>query len=297
MNQTYSVLSKLGLSENEVKVYEEAIKHVKIAPYALAKAIGMPRTTVYDVMLNLALKGLITVRQSQGLEKQQTWIEAKNPSTLREMVFKQRKELAQTEVDLVDILPILKGEYSKHVENTGFQMYPGIEGAKRVMNQTVEAKKNSTLRVFESLMPMDTLGKKLINEDVDVGLQSKRTTHTSIKSLIVLNKWTKHVLSYQHKRNGDYIRLHNFRYIDNPLLSINLDISLLEDTIRCVCTQDNEAWGLIIKSAKLAKTLESIFDVLWVQSSEISEKNIEEWGENEFFEAENIKNLRKKTIR
>lgn len=297
MNTIYSVLSKLGLSENEVKVYEEAIKHEKIAPYALARAIGMPRTTVYDVMLNLALKGLITVRQSQGLEKQQTWIEAKNPSTLREMVFKQRKDLAQTEVDLVDILPILKGEYSKHVENTNFQMYPGIEGAKRVMNQTIEAKRNSTLRVFESLMPMDTLGKKLINEDVDVGLQSKRTTHTSIKSLIVLNKWTKHVLSYQHKRNRDYVKLHNFRYIDNPLLSINLDISLLEDTIRCVCTQENEAWGLIIKSAKLAKTLVSIFDILWIQSSEITEKNIEEWGENEFFEAENIKSLRKKTIR
>lgn len=297
MNTIYSTLSKLGLSENEVKVYEEAIKHEKIAPYALAKAIGMPRTTVYDVMLNLALKGLITVRQSQGLEKQQTWIEAKNPSTLRDMVYRQRRELAQTEVDLVDILPILKGEYSKHVENTNFQMYPGIEGAKQVMNQTIEAKKNSTLRVFESLMPMDTLGKKLINNDVDTGLQSKRTTHTSIKSLIVLNKWTKHVLSYQHKRNSDYVRLHNFRYIDNPLLSINLDVSLLEDTIRCVCTQDNEAWGLIIKSAKLAKTLESIFDVLWTQSTEISEKTIEEWGENAFFEAENRKNLHKKTIR
>jgi len=297
MNTIYSTLSKLGLSENEVKVYEEAIKHEKIAPYALAKAIGMPRTTVYDVMLNLALKGLITVRQSQGLEKQQTWIEAKNPSTLRDMVYRQRRELAQTEVDLVDILPILKGEYSKHVENTNFQMYPGIEGAKQVMNQTIEAKKNSTLRVFESLMPMDTLGKKLINNDVDTGLQSKRTTHTSIKSLIALNKWTKHVLSYQHKRNSDYVRLHNFRYIDNPLLSINLDVSLLEDTIRCVCTQDNEAWGLIIKSAKLAKTLESIFDVLWTQSTEISEKTIEEWGENAFFEAENRKNLHKKTIR
>ncbi len=297
MNTTYLVLAKLGLSENEVKVYKEAIRHEKIAPYALAKAIGMPRTTVYDVMLNLALKGLITVRQSQGLEKQQTWIEAKNPSTLREMVFKQRKELAQTEVDLVDILPILKGEYSRHVESTNFRMYPGIEGAKQVMNQTVEAKKNSTLRVFESLMPMDTLGKNLINEDVDSGLQSKRTTHASIKSLIVLNNWTKHVLSYQHKRNSDYVRLHNFRYIDNPLLSINLDISLLEDTIRCVCTQANEAWGLIIKSFKLAKTLESFFDVLWIQSTEISEKNINEWGENEFFEAENKKNLCKKTIR
>lgn len=297
MNTIYPVLSKLGLSENEVKVYVEAIKHEKIAPYALAQAIHMPRTTVYDVMLNLALKGLITVRQSQGLEKQQTWIEAKNPSTLRDMLFEKRKQLAQTEVDLVDILPLLKGEYIKHAENTNFQMFPGIEGAKQVMNQTVAAKNNSTLRVFESLMPMDTLGKKHINADVDLGLASKRTTNMSIKSLIVLNKWTKHVLAYQQNRNRDYVKLHNFRYIDNPLLSINLDISLLEDTIRCVCSQDNEAWGLIIKSEKLAKTLSSLFDVLWIQAHELTEKDIEGWGTNEFFEAEKRKNLRKKTIR
>lgn len=293
MEHIYSVLSNLGLSENEVKVYVEAIKHEKIAPYALAKAIGMPRTTVYDVMFNLALKGLITIRQSQGLEKQQTWIEAKNPSTLRDMIFNQRKELAHTEVELIDILPLLKGEYIKHIKNTNFQFYPGIEGAKQVMNQTNEAKSNSTLRVFESLMPMDTLGKKIINEDVDSGLQSKRTTNTSIKSLIALNKWTKHVLSYQHNRNKDYIKLHNFRFIDNPLLSINLDISLLEDTMRCICTQDNEAWGLIIKSVKFAKTLESFFDILWTSAKEITEKDIKKWGTNEFFEAENGKNLRK----
>ena len=104
---------------------------------------------------------------------------------------------------------------------------------------------------------------------------------------MALNKWTKHVLSYQHKRNVDYVKLHNFRYIDNPLIQINLDISLLGDTVRCVCAQENEAWGLIIKSAQLAKTLASVFDILWVTAQKISEKEIEEWGKNEFFEAEN----------
>lgn len=297
MNQIYSVLNNLGLSENETKVYIEALKHEQVSPFMIAKQVGIPRTTVYDVMFNLALKGLITIKQSQGLEKQQTWIVAKNPSTLREMIFKRRKELAKLEVELVDVLPLLKNEYIKQESNTSFQFFPGIKGAKQVMSQTYEAKAHSTLRVFESLMPMDTLGKKLINEDVDIGLQSKRTTNTSIKSLITLNKWTKHVLSYQHQRNKDYVRLHNFRYIDNLLFNINLDISLLEDTVRCVCAQDNEAWGLIIKSVKLITTLNSLFDMVWITGKEITEKDIKEWGKNEFFEAEKEMNLRKITIR
>ena len=287
MNQIFSVLNNLGLSENETKVYIEALKHEQVSPFSIAKAVGIPRTTVYDVMFNLALKGLIEVKQAQGLEKQQTWIVAKNPSTLRDMLFKRRKDLARLEVDLVDVLPLLKKEYIKQESNTNFMFYPGITGVKQVMRQTIEGKDNSPVRVFESLMPMDTLGKRLINKDVDEGLKSKRTTNTAIKSLIVLNKWTKHVLSYQHKRNKDYVKLHNFRFIDNPLLSINLDISLLEDTVRCICAQDNEAWGLIIKSSKLTKTLESFFDIFWNTSQKITEKDIEEWGENEFFEAEN----------
>lgn len=287
MNAIYSVLSDLGLSENETKVYVEALKHEQVSPFSIARAVGIPRTTVYDVMFNLALKGLIEIKQAQGLEKQQTWIVAKNPSTLRDMLFMRRKDLAKLEVDLVDVLPLLKKEYVKQEHNTNFMFYPGIAGAKQVMRQTIEAKNSSTLRAFESLMPMDTLGKKLINKDVDEGLENKRTTNTVIKSLIVLNKWTKHVLSYQYKRNKDYVKLHNFRYIDNPLLSINLDISLLEDTVRCICAQDNEAWGLIIKSTKFSKTLESFFDILWSTSQKITEKDIEEWGRNEFFEAEN----------
>lgn len=297
MKQIDSVFNKLGLSENETKIYIEALKHEQVSPFTIAKQVGIPRTTVYDVMLNLALKGLITIKQSQGLEKQQTWIVAKNPSTLRDMIFKRRKELTKLEVDLVDVLPLLKNEYIKQEGNTGFQFFPGIKGAKQVMSQTYEAKANSTMRVFESLMPMDTLGKKLINEDVDIGLQSKRTTNTSIKSLIALNKWTKHALSYQYQRNKDYVQLHNFRYIDNSLFNINLDISLLEDTVRCVCAQDNEVWGLIIKSVKLITTLNSLFDMLWITGKEISEKDIKEWGKNEFFEAEKEKNLRKITIR
>ena len=293
MKQIYSVLSNLGLSENEVKVYVEAIKHEQVSPFTIAKQIGIPRTTVYDVMFNLALKGLITIKQSQGLEKQQTWIIAKNPSTLRDMVFKRRKELAKLEVDLVDILPLLKREYVKQEGNTHFQFFPGIEGAKQVQSQTFEGRGNSTLYVYESLMPMDTLGKQTINKDVDVGLVQKRKSSLPIKSLIPWNKWTRHVLAYQHKRNKDYVLLHNFHYIDNPSFDIHLDISILEDTLRFVCAKDEEAWGLIIKSPLLSKMIRSIFDILWATSIPVTTELVESWGENEFFEAEKKKNLRK----
>jgi len=293
MNQIYSVLNNLGLSENEVKVYIEAIKHEQVSPFTIAKQVGIPRTTVYDVMFNLALKGLITIKQSQGLEKQQTWIVAKNPSTLRDMVFKRRKELASLEVDLVDVLPLLKKEYVKQAGNTNFQFFPGIEGAKQVQAQTGEGSANSTLYVYESLIPMDTLGRSLINKDVDVGLERKRKISLPIKSIISWNKWTRHVLAYQHERNEDYISLHNFRYIDNPHFDIHLDISLLEDTIRCVCAKEDEVWGLVIKSPLLSKTLRSIFDVLWIAAIPVTEKLVEAWGKNEFFEAEKRKSLHK----
>ncbi len=286
MNPIYSVLSNLGLSENETKVYIEAIKHERVSPYSLAKAAGIPRTTVYDVMFNLALKGLITIKQSQGLEKQQTWIVAKNPSALRDMLFSRRKDLSRLEVELVDVLPLLKKEYVSPQGSTNFQFYPGIEGAKQVQSQTNEAKKHSTIYVYESLISMDTMGKKVINSDVDRGLKQKRSSLIPIKSLVPWNKWTRHVLAYQHERNKDYIQLHNFRYIDNPSFDIHLDISLIEDTARFVCAKKDEAWGLIIKSGQLTQTMKNIFDVLYATATPITEKLIESWDKNEFFEAE-----------
>ena len=110
-------LKRFGLSENETKVYLESLKHNETSPFQLSKATGIPRTTVYDVVMELSLKGLIELEQSDGIQKQQTKIRAKNPSILRTILQGKRKELTSLELDILNFLPNLKADFHQNKVN------------------------------------------------------------------------------------------------------------------------------------------------------------------------------------
>ena len=91
MNLINKVLLDFGLSESEIKVYLECLKETDLGPFKLANLTGIPRTTVYEILTSLALKGLVELEHSDGFTKKQTKVKAKNPTTLREMVRNKKK--------------------------------------------------------------------------------------------------------------------------------------------------------------------------------------------------------------
>lgn len=287
MNNTYKVLSDFGLAENEIKIYLEAIKHREISPFKLARLTGIARTTVYDVMTGLALKGLITIRTNQGLEKQQTWISAKNPSALRDMIFKRREDLMELEVGIVDILPDLKKEFLPHEQNGSMRFYPGRDGVKRMYAFIESLPVATPIYLFDHLMPMDTLGRKYINKEVAQSLDSRAgRMGRRVKTIIPLNDWTMHVLSYQYGRDKRYIKHHNFRYIDHPFFRLHQDIYILPDRVVIICAKDDELWGATVESKLFSSSLRSMFEILWVIAQPVNAEFMAELGENEFLKEE-----------
>lgn len=287
-DQIAQTLSEFGLSDNEIKIYVEAVKHKEISPYKLSKLVNLPRTTVYDVMTNLALKKLITIKTSQGLEKQQTWIIAKNPSVLRDILRAKYQDLTRLEVDIVDILPQLKSDYLAHQNNADFKFYPGIDGVKKVFEIINAASTKTQVYLWDHQMPMDTLGKEYINKDLQRGL-NQRAKKYPIKTIIPLNEWTKHVLTYQYQRNHEYIKRHNFRYIEKSGFTLYQDIYLFLDRMAVTMAKDNEVWGLVIKSNLLVKSFRAIFDFMWQQAVPVTKEFVESLGINEFLKEEKNK--------
>ena len=285
MNIIHKTLSEFGLSNNETFVYLEAIKHTEISPFKLARLTKIPRTTVYDVMMTLALKKLITIKTSQGLEKQQTWIVAKNPSVLRETIFKRREELVRLEVDVVDVLSDLKNEFLPHENNATQQFYPGKEGIKRAYALLNNVPHDVQIYYFDHMMSMDTLGKEYINKEVSQTLKG-REIKKRVKTLMPLNNWTRHVLSYQYGRNKSYIDYHEYRYIENPVFELHHDMYIFLDKIIMVVAKDDEIWASILTSKLIARSFTSIFQTLWQNATPMTEKFVKSLGENAFLREE-----------
>ncbi|MBU4210113.1 helix-turn-helix domain-containing protein [Patescibacteria group bacterium] len=283
MNQIYKTLSGFGLTKNEIKVYLQTLKENQLSPYKISKLTKIPRTTVYDILMNLSFKGLIKLKQSDGFTKQQTTITAKNPSVLRDILWKKRKKISNLELDIVDILPQLKGDFHKDESNADFKFYSGIKGAKKVYLGELDQDINTPILAFENLMPMDIFGRYQMNKDVSKGTKQSQK---NIKEIITLNDWAMHVISYQFGRDPNYIKTRQIRTIDNPIFSINQRIAIQDNRIRITTAKDSETWGLIIKSPSLAKTLASIFHILWSQAVPLTKNIIDSWGPNQFLLAE-----------
>ncbi|PIY71711.1 hypothetical protein COY87_04715 [Candidatus Roizmanbacteria bacterium CG_4_10_14_0_8_um_filter_33_9] len=285
---TYSTLSSFGLTKNEIIVYLEAIKHKEISPFKIARLTGIPRTTVYDVMMSLALKKLITIKSSQGLEKQQTWIVPQNPSVLREIIINRRKELTQLEVDIVGLLSDLKDDFLSHKPNADWQFFPGKMGISKVYSILKELPNNVDIYYFDHMMPMDTLGKNYINTEVSQTLKIRKGTKR-VKTITPLNEWTRHVLTYQYGRNKDYIHYHEYRYIDEELFQLEHDMYVFLDKVIMVVAKDDEIWASLLTSKLVSTSFKSIFKVLWNIATPVTDSFVKELGENEFLREERKK--------
>ena len=169
--RTQQVLEQFGLSSNEARVYQSALELGETSPFSIAKKTLIPRTTVYAVLTDLALKGLVELEGATGLMKQQTKVRAKNPSALREILWGKRNSLVKQEVDIVEILPFLKKEYLKDTTNADFQFFPGSQGAAHVTFDFDRVDQDSY--VFDYLTPMDVFGTQAINRGVEEAIDRK----------------------------------------------------------------------------------------------------------------------------
>lgn len=289
MNKASRALERFGLTENETKVYLEILKHTQTSPYEISRNVKIPRTTVYDIITGLALKGLIEVQQSQGFEKQQTRIKAKNPSVMRQIISSKHRELASLEVDIVDILPELKGTYLASQKDPNFQFYPGLEGLKYVFSKTFLLDVKTEIYVWDHLMPMDFIGREFMNELVDRELAIRKEKKIRPKTIIPLTEWSKHVLSYQCGRDPSYLDYHELRYIEEPFFNLHQDIYIYANHVSIMCASADEIWGLMINSKLMAETMKNIFLLSWQKAIPVTKEFMAALGENEFLAAEKSK--------
>lgn len=282
--RTQTVLEQFGLSGNEARIYQSALKLEESSPFKIAKDTGIARTTVYTVLTDLALKGLVELESSTGLMKQQTKVKAKNPSVLREILWLKRESLVKQEVDIVEVLPFLKAEYLKDTTNADFQFFPGSDGAKKV-NFGVDGVDQDSY-VFDYMTPMDVFGEKETNEGVEKSIQIQSKLKSTEYNLISLTPWSKHVLSYQVGRNPDYLNHVEHRYLPFELSKMSVWVHVKGSRIRIVSVKGDEVWGLIIRSQNLADSLIGIHQSLWKLATPITKDTISAWGPNEYLKAE-----------
>src|SRR3989338_7076826 len=130
------VLRKVGLTENEIKIYLNLLKAGSSTAYEIGKQTGIYRVHVYDKLEQLMDKGLVT-HIYKGAKK---YFQATSPSKIKHYLEDKKRELETQEQAVEAILPELEAMSNLPKEDTFVEVFKGNEGLKYFLKDIIKTK-------------------------------------------------------------------------------------------------------------------------------------------------------------
>lgn len=131
------LLSKLGLTRGEIKVYLGLFELGESTVGPISKESGVTHAKVYPILDKLIAKGLA----SHSIRRGRKHFCATNPDSLLELVDKQVRKLSEERANLKELIPSLKAK-SKAFENAQYcRVYEGFKGLRSLFQELFENNK------------------------------------------------------------------------------------------------------------------------------------------------------------
>lgn len=119
-----STFEKIGLSQKEALVYSTLIKLGGAYPSKIAEDTKLNRSTVYKILLDLSVKGLV----NEIKKKNKIYYQTEKPSKLLRYA-KDQVTLANDQLETVQkVIPDLEGIYSLFSNKPKISYFEGIDG-------------------------------------------------------------------------------------------------------------------------------------------------------------------------
>ena len=132
-----NALRKIGISENEIKIYLFLLKSGSSTAYEIAKKTGIYRVHVYDKIEKLIEKGLVN-HVYKGSKK---YFQAAHPSKMKHYLDDKKRDLENQEKEIDKIMPELELMLLIPREDTFVEVFSGIEGLKYFLKDIIKTKK------------------------------------------------------------------------------------------------------------------------------------------------------------
>lgn len=232
MTSIERTLEKIGLAQNEIKVYLTLNDQGSMKAGRIAKLAHMDRSSTYNAIQMLLDKGLV----SYVLIGKVKWFQATGPQRILEYLKEQQD-------DVMTILPELQERHKRKKVEGQVRLFKGIKGVKSVFLDIIRTGKDNYVfgseGQFSEKMP-------------EFAYQFDRMKkEKGIKTQLILRKGRKEIDS----------KTSNHRYLpgiaESPAVT-----NIYGDKVAIVIWTD-EPEGIIIENAAAAKAYKSYFDFMW----------------------------------
>lgn len=245
-------LKKIGLSENEAKVYLALLEMGSATADEVAKKAGVKRPTTYVQLEALRKQGLVSSFEKQvkkgGAEK--TFFRAEDPEYLKKIADREKKKADERENILREALPELQKLFSFSGERPKVRFFEGVEGLKTAQEEFLK----SGAREVLSIVSIDDVIKFFPSHTEEY---SSKRSQKKISAKLIYTSSRGHFLK---KSDNDANR--ESRFIPKEKLSLSCDISVYENTVAIFALREKPI-GVMVEDKDIANSIRAVFYLIW----------------------------------
>lgn len=238
-------LRKLGLTDNEIKIYLMLLKTGISTAYEISQKTGIYRVHVYDKLEQLMNKGLAT-HIYRGAKK---YFQATPPEKIKHYLEDKKRELEEQEQELAGILPELEAMSRLPREDTFVEVFKGNEGLKYFLKDIVKTKKEVLITGIDDTKYQEALSifMKQYFRDLKNNNIHERVITIKRKGVFLFDKKIAPTTSYRFLEATQFNQTNTFVYGDKVV----------------IVTWGAPPTAIMIQNKEIAETYRSHFEHLW----------------------------------
>ncbi len=241
-----SELLKIGLSQEEAKVYIACLEVNGGPASVIAKKAGVHRVSCYHTLENLLKKKLLSQYNKNGVK----YFAPEPPEQLQ--------KLLEEQMNIVKgLLPELRSLVSALAFKPKIRFYEGQDGVEKVFSESLQAK--GEILGYTNLKNVTTFFPKFFEEYTHTKLKKKIKTRylspTTVESVHVLDPF----LPKNHDPNLTEILL-----VNRDQFLFENEVLIFNNSVGIVSLNADELLGLIVESPTFARTMKAVFDLAWL---------------------------------
>jgi sugar-specific transcriptional regulator TrmB len=243
------VLTSLGLSDKEAKVYLAALALGPSPVQIISRKSGVNRATTYTNIDALQKLGLMnSVKQGK-----KWFFYAESPEKLFYILVKQHQELLKSrEERLVKVVPHLEALQVKSRNIPTVRYFEGKAGILELMKEVGDEYYFNQHKELRVIYPRDLI-RRLFPEETLREFKEKRTSSSVIGRGIIVEEHSSAIIADTQLRAV---------VVPRSILDINCEIAVFNDTVRII-TFKPPMTGIMINDENIANGFKQLFDLIW----------------------------------
>lgn len=238
-------LRKLGLTDNEIKIYLTLLKTGISTAYEISQKTGIYRVHVYDKLEQLMNKGLAT-HIYRGAKK---YFQATPPEKIKHYLEDKKREFEEQERELTRVLPELEAMARLPREDTFVEVFKGNEGLKYFLKDIIKTKKEVLITGINDVQYQEALSvfMKQYFRDLKSNNIRERVITIKRKGIFLFDKEVSPTTSYRFLEATQFNQTNTFVYGDKVV----------------IVTWGAPPTAIMIQNKEIAETYRSHFEHLW----------------------------------